>query len=142
MEDVELKLILKKILFTFIIVIIIISPLIFYVYNKFDNGTSDLISKINNEDKVLFFITSNNCNKCDKIETVLKQSNVKYEVINIDKNNNYIILLNRIKLNEEYAPAPSLIYIENGKLDTNIYEFDEVDLDEFFKEKKLYKEEK
>ena len=132
--DEEVTRMLKRLLFAVIIAIIFIIPVAIFVYNKFDNSTSDILAKMKKE-KVLIFINGYKCYKCREIKKVLDEYNIKYYEINKDLNNqNYKIILDKIKLSEEYAPAPSLILVEDGKLSVNINDFNEIDLSEFFYE--------
>ena len=132
--DEEVTRMLKRLLFAVIIAIIFIIPVAIFVYNKFDNSTSDILAKMKKE-KVLIFINGYKCYECRKIRKVLDEYNIKYYEINKDLNNqNYKIILDKIKLSEEYAPAPSLILVEDGKLSVNINDFNEIDLSEFFYE--------
>ena len=133
MDEVVVRL-LKRLGFAFVIAIIFAIPVAIFVYKKFDNSTSDILAKIK-EDKVLIFINGYKCDECKKIKNILKEYDVKYYEINKDvEHQNYKIILNRIKLSEEFATAPSLILVEKGNLSVNINEFDEIDLSNFFEE--------
>ena len=128
--DEEVVMLLRKIGFALLVAIIFAIPTAIFVYNKFDNNTSDLLDKMN--EKTLLFISSHKCSNCEKIEKELKGYNVEYYKINKDIDyQNYTIILNKIDLTEEFAPAPSLVLIENGKLSVNINEFEEFDLEGF-----------
>ena len=132
--DEEVVRLLKKLGFAFIIAVIFAIPVAIFVYNKFDNSTSDILAKMK-EEKVLIFINGYKCDECKKIKNTLKEYGVDYYEINKDtEHQNYKIILNKIKLSEEYATAPSLVLVEDGRLSVNINEFDEIDLGDFFEE--------
>lgn len=136
--DEEVVLLLKRLGLAFIVALIFVIPTALFVYNKFDNSTSDILNVIDNNKKVLVFVDGYKCNKCINIENILIENNIKYYKVNRDVNNqNYRIIMDKIGLDKKFATAPSLILIENGELSVNINEFDRVDLEEFFVENNL-----
>jgi len=130
--DEEVVILLKRLGLAILVAIIFAIPTALFVYNKFDNSTSDALAKMQKE-KVLIFIDGHKCKECKSVEKVLKSNDVEYYKINKDiDHQNYKIILNKIHLGEEYVPAPSLILVEKGQLVVNINDFDNIDLDMFF----------
>lgn len=135
--DEEVVMLFKRLGLAFLVAIIFAIPTAIFVYNKYDNSTGEIIDKMKN-DRALLFITGYKCDECKTIKKILKDNNISYFEINKDiDHQNYKIIINRINLPEEFAPAPSLILVENGELSVNINDFNSVNLDEFFKEYNL-----
>ena len=130
--DEEVVMLLKKLGLAFLVAVIFAIPTAIFVYNKFDNSTSDILAKMKKE-KVLIFVDGHKCDECKTVKNILKEYDVKYYDINKDiDHQNYKIILNKIHLSEEFVPAPSLILVEKGELVVNINDFDHIDLGMFF----------
>ena len=130
--DEEVVILLKRLGLAFLVAIIFAIPTAIFVYNKFDNSTSDILAKMKKE-KVLIFVDGHKCDECKTIKKILKDKDVEYYELNKDiDHQSYKIIMNKIHLSEKYVPAPSLVLVEKGELVVNINEFDNIDLDMFF----------
>ena len=136
-RDEELEMIFKKLGLAILVALIFAIPTALFVFNKFDNHTSDVIDRLRNE-KVLVFVNGYKCEKCKTIKNILDDYNVDYYEINRDINHqDFKIIMNKIHVNWEDIPAPSLVLVEKGEMIVKMSEFNKKDLGEFFQEYEL-----
>ena len=136
-RDEELEMIFKKLGLAILVALIFAIPTALFVFNKFDNHTSDLLDRIKKE-KVLLYVNGYKCDKCNTIKNVLDEYGVEYYEINKDINHqDFKIIMNNIHLNWEDISAPSLVLVEKGEVIVHMSDFNKQDLGEFFQEYEL-----
>ena len=75
----------------------------------------------------LLFITENNCQKCKEVKKYLKEEKIKYIEVHKQKNPNYKDIIKELGLYDKEVKAPGLIYIIEGKMDSNIFGIEDID---------------
>ena len=100
------------------IVLLFIIPFIIFMVKKFNVEDSKIINDINNEKSFVVFIENNKCTTCNQIEEILKDLNVKYESIDNITSKDYKTILKRLDITTTDIDVPTLIYIEEGKVNT------------------------
>ena len=123
-EFIKLKNNFFKILFFSLLFMI---PFTIIFITKFEVSDTKIIKKIKNDEKVLILVTNKNCSRCKEIKKILKEKNIIYSELNIDKvtQNDYKSILNQIKMNEYEIVIPTMISIENGLLKSSLVDIKE-----------------
>ena len=123
-EFIKLKNNFFKILFFSLLFMI---PFTIIFITKFEVSDTKIIKKIKNDEKVLILVTNKNCSRCKEIKKILKEKNIIYSELNIDKvtPNDYKSILNQIKMNEYEIVIPTMISIENGLLKSSLVDIKE-----------------
>lgn len=114
---------LKKTFFKIVFFILLFMiPFTIALVTKFGYNATDIENSIKTEEKVLIFVTEKNCTRCQEVNKILKDNNISYYELNIDKTSltDYMSILRRIKMNENDIKAPTIIYVENGKLKSSL----------------------
>ncbi len=114
MNDPEFRQMVKKAIFVVLIVLVFTIPVFFIFKNKILYKESKLLKEITTSKTVLLYITENNCSKCKKLKETLDENNVDYKEVNKDKEKDYDKMLEKLELNNIYAPT--IIYIEKGEV--------------------------
>lgn len=125
MKDPEFILLRNRFFIAVIVTLIFVVPLGFFVFNRFANQTSELLKNIKEEKNVIIFLTSNKCSQCSKIKEILDSNNVAYFELNKDKDTDYKEILFKIDLQTNFVETPGIVYVENGKLSTNVMAVEE-----------------
>ena len=112
-EFIELK---NRVLLGIGICILLLVPLFLFMHNTLIDDRSYVIKRIDNKDTFLILVTDNNCKYCKYFETKLKDSNIDYNKINIDKDSNYPYLLQKLDISSSEIIPPSIIHIVDGSL--------------------------
>ena len=97
-DDEELIALFKRLGVGILVLLLFSTIFIIFIYNKFLPHTSEVIKE------------------------VLKENNVKYYEINIDKDKQYKEFLQALSITENEIVVPTLMYINNGSLDSTIVE--------------------
>ena len=118
-EFIRLKNNFFKILFFMILFMV---PFTMIFVTKFEVNDTKILKQIKTEQKVLILVTEKNCSTCKEIKKILKENDVKYSELNVDKVtiNDYKNILNKIKMPEYEVVIPALITIENQTLKSSL----------------------
>ena len=118
-EFIKLKNIFFKVLFFLILFMV---PFTIIFITKFEVNDTNIIKKIKNEDKFLILVTKKNCSRCKEIKKVLKEKNIQYSELNVDKVtiNDYQNVLRKINIQEYEVVIPAIITVENSKLKSSL----------------------
>lgn len=116
MRDMEFIEFRNKIVISIVVLIIFAIPFLLFISNKFLKEDSPVIKAINKSETLLIFIEEESCKSCDTINNRLKEYNVEYFNLNIDKNADYKRVLHKLKIPSKNIKAPTLIYVEEGSL--------------------------
>lgn len=118
MKDTELIDIIKKISYTILVLIIVVSLMIVIYYNKFQLGESKVIKKINSQDSFLILLTDNKCSNCIQIKNILDENNIEY--FKISNNNEIEKLKRKLMIEEKDIEIPSLLIISEKELKVSL----------------------
>ena len=133
MEDEEVKLLIKRLKIAFLIILITIGPLLLLLISSSGKDTGKAVKRINKKES-FYVLVFNNKTKNKKINKVIKDSNVSYEMINTDKASYYSEFLGRLGMNRNDIIEPTLIYIKNGKLYSSLVDIQDIkDIKTFIK---------
>ena len=118
-EFIKLKDIFFKVLFFLILFMV---PFTIIFITKFEVNDTNIIKKIKNEDKLLILVTKKNCSRCKEIKKVLKEKNIQYSELNVDKVtiNDYQTVIRKINIQEYEVVIPAIITVENSKLKSSL----------------------
>ena len=118
-EFIRLKSNFFKILFFMILFMV---PFIMIFVTKFEVNDTKILKQIKTEQKVLILVTEKKCSTCKEIKKILKENDVKFSELNVDKVtiNDYKNILNKIKMPEYEVVIPALITIENQTLKSSL----------------------
>ena len=118
-EFIKLKNMFFKVLFFLILFMV---PFTIIFITKFEVNDTNIVKKIKKEDKLLILVTKKNCSRCKEIKKVLKEKNIRYSELNVDKvtNNDYQSILRKINIQEYEVVIPAIITVENGNLKSSL----------------------
>jgi glutaredoxin len=118
-EFIELR---RKFTLGLVVSILFVVPLLIFFINKLNFSDSETLKSIKNQESIVIFYIDESCRKttCKSIEKYLKKLNVDYEVINIDSDSDYSIILRKLDITEKEISVPTLMYIENGSLNSTL----------------------
>ena len=120
MKDPEFIILKNRFLTTFLIIIIFMIPIFFFFKNKLIIQDSEIIKNINNKKSLILYITEDNCDNCNKHKEYLNNEQIKYTLINRDRDSSYNDILKKIDVSRQDVIPPTIIYIENGELVTSL----------------------
>lgn len=121
-DDEELISLFKRLKIGIVIILIFSVLFVVFIYNKFLPHTPEVINKINNKESLYVLIDNKSCNTCKRIKEILEENNISYYEINIDKDTHYKEFLKSLSITENEVVVPTIMYIENGMLDSTIVE--------------------
>ncbi len=131
-EDEELAILLKKLGIGIIVLLLFSTLIIMFFYNKFSPHIPKVITNIEKKETIYVFIENNSCKNCKEIKQILNDKKINYYTINIDKEKEYKLFLNKLSITENDVIIPMLMYIKDGNLDSSVIEIsDEEILDAF-----------
>lgn len=121
----ELYEIRNKVILCIIVGLIIVTVGLIFVFNRFGDKTSEIVSAINNKESLIIYFSSdsNSCDKCDMVKTILDEYDISYYEENINTTDSKTILE---KLNISFdVVAPSVVVIEKGVMTYNIIDIED-----------------
>ena len=121
-DDEELISLFKRLKIGIVIIMIFSVLFVVFIYNKFLPHTPEVINKINNKESLYVLIDNKSCNTCKRIKEILEENNISYYEINIDKDTHYKEFLKSLSITENEVVVPTIMYINNGMLDSTIVE--------------------
>jgi hypothetical protein len=118
-EFIELR---RKFILSLLVIIIFTVLMILFFINKFRVVDSEVIKKLNNKDSLVILYVDESCknNTCRKIEKYLNDLNVNYYKINIDSDDDYATILNKLDVTEVEVSPPTIMYIDKGELNSTL----------------------
>lgn len=128
-EFIELR---NKFLIGVVVAILFAIPVMIFVYKSFNVKESDVLTNIKKKEDMVIFLSSNTCDLCSGVEDILKEKNVSYLTLNIDKNVDYKEVMRRFHISEKVVEVPGIIKVEDGKMVSNMMRIsDKNELNEF-----------
>lgn len=121
-DDEELISLFKRLGIGIVVLIIFSAVMIILLINRFSPHSSKVVEAVNNKESLYVLIDNNDCRNCDGIRKILKEENISYYEINIEKDGHYKEFLESISATENEVVVPTLMYIKEGQLDSTIVE--------------------
>ncbi len=121
-DDEELISLFKRLKIGLIVVILFSIIFVFFIYNKFLPHTPEVVNKINNKESLYVLIDNKSCTTCKRIKEILKDEEITYYEINVDKDSHYKEFLKSLSITENEVVIPTFMYIHDGVLDSSIVE--------------------
>lgn len=127
-DDEELLSLFKRLKIGIVIILVFAVLFVVFIYNKFLPHTPEVINKINNKESLYVLVDNKSCTTCKRIKEILKENNISYYEINIDKDTHYKEFLKSLSITENEVVVPTIMYIENGMLDSTIVEVNDEEI--------------
>ena len=127
-EDEELAILLKKLGIGIIVLLVFSTLIIIFFYNKFSPHIPKVITSIEKKETIYVFIENNSCKNCKEIKQILNDKKINYYTINIDKEKEYKLFLNKLSITENDVIIPMLMYIKDGNLDSSVIEISDEEI--------------
>ena len=127
-EDEELAILLKKLGIGIIVLLLFSTLIIMFFYNKFSPHIPKVITNIEKKETIYVFIENNSCKNCKEIKQILNDKKINYYTINIDKEKEYKLFLNKLSITENDVIIPMLMYIKDGNLDSSVIEINDEEI--------------
>ena len=125
-ED-EIRDLKNKILLNILIFIIFFIPAVIIFTTKFGRVETDLINKLNKEEKFLILFTKEECSYCNNAKIILKNNNIIFEEIKTDSERYYDTIIHKLEISKKDIVEPTLMYIEDGKQISNLVNINDED---------------
>ena len=88
-DDEELISLFKRLGIGIVVLIIFSAVMIILLINRFSPHSSKVVEAVNNKESLYVLIDNNDCRNCDGIRKILKEENISYYEINIEKDGHY-----------------------------------------------------
>lgn len=118
-EFIELR---NKFLLGMLIVLVFAIPIIIFLVKTY--GDSNVLSKINKNETFTVLVTSNDCDKCELVNDILKKNDVKYAKLNSYTNKDYEEIMQKLEIENKRDEFPILVYVEEGQMKANLFSID------------------
>ena len=127
MEDLPLKEFAKNLLIWLVVFVVFGSLFVIILVNKFGSRDITINQKIDKKDSLIVLVVSNDTKNKRDIESVLKENNISYEVVNRDKERYFEDFLQKLNLEEQDIIPPTILYIEKQEVNAMLIEVKELD---------------
>ena len=124
MNDPELIELRNKFLLGILVAVVFCVPIIVFMSKNMVTNDSDIYSYIKNKETFIIFVDEKRCSACDEVREILDNKNVSYYEMNIDKTKDYLSILKRLNLSEEIVTTPGIIYVDEGKLYSYLFDIE------------------
>lgn len=124
MNDPELIELRNKFLLGILVAVVFCVPIIVFMSKNMVTNDSDIYSYIKNKETFIIFVDEKRCSACDDVQDILDNKNVSYYEMNIDKTKDYLSILKRLNLSEEIVTTPGIIYVDEGKLYSYLFDIE------------------
>ena len=115
MKDPELIELKNRFLLGIGLALLFCIPLFFFFKNRW-NFSSKLVTKVKENEEIVFLIEKKNCPTCKEIEQELNRLQVNYSIINNTQTKEYDDLLLLIDIPKKEINPPTIMYIKEQKL--------------------------
>ncbi len=114
----------KKIAMWSGLILVFLVPICLFLYNKFVDKPSEILTTINNGGSGVILVVDVNCDTCGEVGDILKDNNVEYYELEKFNTEEFSNVMRLIDLDSRYVKAPSLITIVDGELYSYLLEID------------------
>ena len=101
-----------RIMLCIIVVILVTTMIVLFMKKHFDDAA--IIKNIDKKESMLIYVTDDNCSDCLRVEDILDDNKVNYNIMNKDKNKDYKKVIKKLQIEESDLPTPALIYVSEG----------------------------
>lgn len=113
-------------------------PMLLFIINRFNEKPSKLLTSLTNKESILILVTKDKCKTCKEKKEFLKENQVSFYELNVDKDNNiYEVLLRKISLSKDEIIPPTIIYLEKGILNSTLVNSSDEELLDYLEYNKL-----
>jgi glutaredoxin len=120
------------------LIIIFLIPIGLFLYNKFVDKPSPLLTSISNKESSTILVTEYNCKYCNMIKNELDKKNIDYYELSKENKDEYKNAFRLLDLDSRYVEPPSLIIVIEGKTYSYLTDItNKKDLNEYLKNYKL-----
>ncbi|MBR2828847.1 MAG: hypothetical protein IKE70_06420 [Bacilli bacterium] len=131
MKDSEFIELRNRFLLGVFIALLVVIPFFIVIIVKLDQINSKIIKRLNAKESFYILVESSNCKNCREVESTLKDNELSYEKINIEKEEYEEILEKLHSMSLEVSP-PAILFIQNGTMVEKLTKINENDeLEEF-----------
>ncbi len=123
-------------------VILFMIPFYFFFKNRFAPDDSLILQEMDKKNSFVLLITEKNCSKCKTMKELLKQENVEYKEVVMNKDKNFENIRIKANLSKDDIIPPTIVYMKKKKVTATLVDGDETDVLEFIHNYKLNKEER
>ena len=109
-EFVELR---NRFLLGLFIAFAVVIPFFIVLVVKLDQTNPKIIRRLNSKESFYILIENTNCNNCREVELILKERNLDYEKINMEKEP-YEEMLEKIHSMDLKVSTPAILFIQDG----------------------------
>ncbi len=127
-DDLDLKELLNRIKIGLIFILVVVIAFTIFIYKKFGAEDSNVLAKLSKNDNVNILVVQNKCPKCNEIKKILRNNNIDYVILNIDKDKYYNTILKKLEMTKKDITVPSLIYVKDKKVYATLVDISEEEL--------------
>ena len=124
MNDPELIELRNKFLLGILVAVVFCVPIIVFMSKNMVTNDSDIYSYVKSRETFIIFVEEKRCSACDDVRQILDNKNVSYYVMDIDKTKDYLNILKRLNLSEDVVTRPGIIYVDEGKLYSYLFDIE------------------
>ncbi|MBQ1610101.1 MAG: hypothetical protein II090_04145 [Elusimicrobia bacterium] len=97
-------------------IVLLVILFMLFIYKLYGGGESELYKLTQTDKSYLMVYVTNECNTCKDVEKRLKDKDIKYYELNLNKEKKTTEILSKFDIDRSKLSPPALIYIKNGKL--------------------------
>ncbi len=127
MEDLDLKELIRNVIVWLVILVIFGSLLLIILINKFGGNDISINKKIDQKKSLVVLVINSKTKNKKQIENTLKDRNVKYEIIDSEKERYYKTFLQKVSLTENDIIEPTVIIIKKGKVKSTLVDIKKIE---------------
>ncbi len=116
MEDLDLKELSKNLVIWLIVTVVFGSMMTIVLVRKFGSQDISINKKIDEKKSMTVLIINNQTKNKKQIIDLLKEKDIKYEIINRDKERYFDSFLQKLSITEKDIIEPTILIIEKGEV--------------------------
>ena len=97
-------------------IVLLVILFMLFIYKLYGGGESELYKLTQTDKSYLMVYVTNECNTCKDVEKRLKDKDIKYYELNLNKEKKTTEILSKFDIDRSKLSPPALIYIKKGKL--------------------------
>ena len=126
-EDLDLKELLMKLGIWLAVVVVFGSLMTIILVNRFGSKGISINSKIDKKQTMIILVVSNDTKNTSKIKNIIKKYNIDYAVVNQSKERYFDDFLRKLSISESDIVVPTIIYVEEGKVNSILVNVEDLD---------------
>lgn len=141
MDDLELRELFKRLAIAILIILVFATLTTIIIYRNVSSASSSIDSILSKNEDTLLLVREQKCSNCKKITNYLNKNNIKYQVLNIDKEKYLDSTYKKLNITAQDIIPPSIIYIKEKEVYSILIDITEEEkLKEYLKNNNLLKE--